>query len=30
MLSSLDNAPSHDSFTRLLQRQTPDTEALWE
>ena len=24
------NAPSHDSFTRLLQRQTPDTEALWE
>ena len=25
----VDNAPSHDSFTRLLQRQTPDTEALW-
>ena len=24
------NAPSHDSFTRCLQRQPPDTEALWE
>ena len=23
-------APSHDSFTRLLLRQPPDTEALWE
>ena len=22
--------PSHDAFTRLLQRQPPDTEALWE
>ena len=26
----VDNAPSHDSFTRLIQRQTPDTESLWE
>jgi len=24
------DAPSHDAFTRLLQRQSPDTEALWE
>lgn len=24
------NNPSHDSFTRLLQRQPPDTEALWD
>ncbi|AAM06081.1 hypothetical protein (multi-domain) [Methanosarcina acetivorans C2A] len=24
------NAPSHDAFTRCLQRQPPDTEALWE
>lgn len=23
------NGPSHDAFTRLLQRQPPDTEALW-
>jgi len=23
------NNPSHDAFTRLLQRQPPDTEALW-
>jgi putative transposase len=23
------NSPSHDAFTRLLQRQPPDTEALW-
>ena len=23
------DAPSHDSFTRLLTRQPPDTEALW-
>ena len=21
--------PAHDAFTRLLQRQPPDTEALW-
>jgi putative transposase len=26
----VDNSPSHDAFTRLLQRQPPDTEALWE
>jgi hypothetical protein len=25
-----DNSPSHDAFTRLLQRQPPDTEALWD
>ena len=25
-----DAAPAHDAFTRLLQRQPPDTEALWE
>lgn len=24
------NAPAHDSFTRLLQRQPPDTESLWK
>jgi putative transposase len=24
------NNPSHDSFTRLLLRQPPDTDALWE
>jgi len=24
-----DAAPAHDAFTRLLQRQPPDTEALW-
>jgi putative transposase len=24
------NCPSHDAFTRLLQRQPPDTEALWD
>ncbi len=24
------NSPSHDAFTRLLQRQPPDTEALWD
>ena len=23
-------APAHDAFTRLLQRQPPDTEALWQ
>jgi len=23
------NRPSHDAFTRLLQRQPPDTDALW-
>ena len=23
------NNPSHDAFTRLLQRQPPDTDALW-
>ena len=23
------NAPSHDAFTRCLQRQPPNTEALW-
>jgi hypothetical protein len=23
-------APAHDAFTRLLQRQSPDTEALWQ
>ncbi len=23
-------SPSHDAFTRLLQRQSPDTEALWQ
>ena len=22
--------PSHDAFTRLLQRQPPDTDALWD
>ena len=26
----VDNAPAHDSFIRLLQRQPPDTEALWD
>ena len=26
---SVANAPAHDSFIRLLQRQPPDTEALW-
>ncbi|MDD3247901.1 MAG: hypothetical protein PHF18_13800 [Methanosarcina sp.] len=26
----VDNAPVHDSFIRLLQRQPPDTEALWD
>jgi len=25
-----DNKPSHDAFTRLLQRQPPDTDALWD
>jgi len=25
-----DTAPAHDAFTRLLQRQPPDTEALWQ
>ena len=25
-----ENNPSHDSFTRLLQRQPPDTDALWD
>src|SRR5450759_4501675 len=24
------NAPFHDAFTRCLQRQPPDTEALWD
>lgn len=24
-----ENIPSHDAFTRLLRRQPPDTEALW-
>jgi len=24
------NAPSHGAFTRLLQKQRPDTESLWE
>src|SRR5665647_1617837 len=24
------NAPYHDAFTRCLQRQPPDTEALWD
>ena len=24
------NAPSHNAFTRCLQRQPPDTEALWD
>ena len=24
------NAPAHDAFTRLLSRQPPDTEALWQ
>lgn len=26
----LDNAPAHDSFTRLLQRQSQDTETVWK
>ena len=25
-----ENNPSHDAFTRLLQRQPPDTDALWD
>jgi hypothetical protein len=25
-----ERAPAHDAFTRLLQRQPPDTEALWQ
>ena len=25
-----ENSPSHDAFTRLLQRLPPDTEALWK
>jgi len=25
-----EDAPAHDAFTRLLQRQPPDTEALWQ
>lgn len=25
-----DEAPAHDAFTRLLQRQPPETEALWQ
>lgn len=25
----LPGAPAHDAFTRLLQRQPPDTAALW-
>ena len=27
---SEEKAPAHDGFTRLLQRQQPDTEALWQ
>lgn len=26
----LQNPPAHDAFTRLLRREPPDTEALWE
>ncbi|MGI0086405.1 MAG: hypothetical protein ACREBI_00385 [Nitrosotalea sp.] len=26
----LGNAPAHDSFTRLLQRQSQDTETVWK
>lgn len=26
----LETAPAHDAFTRLLTRQPPDTEALWQ
>ena len=25
-----ERTPAHDAFTRLLQRQPPDTEALWQ
>src|SRR5919106_1685863 len=25
-----EGAPAHDAFTRLLRRQPPDTEALWQ
>lgn len=25
-----ESPPAHDAFTRLLQRQPPDTEALWQ
>jgi len=25
-----EDSPSHDAFTRLLQRQPPDTDALWD
>jgi putative transposase len=25
-----ERAPAHDAFTRLLPRQPPDTEALWQ
>ena len=28
--SNSPTAPAHDSFTRLLLKQPPDTEALWE
>ena len=28
--ASTAQAPAHDAFTRLLQRQPPDTEALWQ
>ncbi len=24
------NSPAHDSFTRFLERQPPDTDGLWE
>src|SRR5665647_1956664 len=27
---SITNAPSHDCFTRLLQKQPSDTEPLWD
>ena len=27
---NVSNAPCHDAFTRCLQRQPPDTEALWD
>jgi hypothetical protein len=27
---SFGKAPAHDAITRLLQRQSPDTETLWQ
>jgi hypothetical protein len=27
---SFGKAPAHDAFTRLLQRQSPNTETLWQ